>query len=377
MKMWKTLPQEKVRRLRQSLPEHPLLKACQVAFTPRIALMDGLMVEAEDIFCVVAEVFDSLLKEDHPTQEIVEDLWTNLVINIRRQWQSDASEKDRMLVATAVFYIVRETLGHHWHSRYCNDLYDMLSVVIEKKKKQCDLDDEQDFLHRLDQCAAGLDDWINEYLASEEFLTDNISAIVDGKAVSIPRRKSGRKAKDVNDIVATFDYLPTLDDRNARLQAFFHSLKGKYIDRKADLQTFVDIFQNTSTSKKIVWIKEIILLKYLINRLEKLGYISSPHSYTKWHIVCAHFQLREKSKHTNDNKTDDSYVIIDLTLTQFTKGRKAPKTHDELDRIIRILDPKVNYEESLQDYLDFQQEHDEKMDTKDALVNGLSTDLHV
>lgn len=377
MKMWKTLPQEKVRRLRQSLPEHPLLKACQVAFTPRIALMDGLMVEAEDIFCVVAEVFDSLLKEDHPTQEIVEDLWTNLVINIRRQWQSDASEKDRMLVATAVFYIVRETLGHHWHSRYCNVLYDMLSVVIEKKKKQCDLDDEQDFLHRLDQCAAGLDDWINEYLASEEFLTDNISAIVDGKAVSIPRRKSGRRAKNLNEIVATFDYLPTLDDRNARLQAFFHSLKGKYIDRKADLQTFVDIFQNTSTSKKIVWIKEIILLKYLINRLEKLGYISSPHSYTKWHIVCAHFQLREKSKHTNDNKTDDSYVIIDLTLTQFTKGRKAPKTHDELDRIIRILDPKVNYEESLQDYLDFQQEHDEKMDTKDALVNGLSTDLHV
>ena len=377
MKMWKTLPQEKVRRLRQSLPEHPLLKACQVAFTPRIALMDGLMVEAEDIFCVVAEVFDSLLKEDHPTQEIVEDLWTNLVINIRRQWQSDASEKDRMLVATAVFYIVRETLGHHWHSRYCNDLYDMLSVVIEKKKKQCDLDDEQDFLHRLDQCAAGLDDWINEYLASEEFLTDNISAIVDGKAVSIPRRKSGRRAKNLNEIVATFDYLPTLDDRNARLQAFFHSLKGKYIDRKADLQTFVDIFQNTSTSKKIVWIKEIILLKYLINRLEKLGYISSPHSYTKWHIVCAHFQLREKSKHTNDNKTDDSYVIIALTLTQFTKGRKAPKTHDELDRIIRILDPKVNYEESLQDYLDFQQEHDEKMDTKDALVNGLSTDLHV
>ena len=375
--MWKTLPQEKVRRLRQSLPEHPLLKACQVAFTPRIALMDGLMVEAEDIFCVVAEVFDSLLKEDHPIQEIVEDLWTNLVINIRRQWQSDASEKDRMLVATAVFYIVRETLGHHWHSRYCNDLYDMLSVVIEKKKKQCNLDDEQDFLHRLDQCAAGLDDWINEYLASEGFLTDNISAIVDGKAVSIPRRKSGRKAKDVNEIVATFDYLPTLDDRNARLQAFFHSLKGKYIDRKADLQTFVDIFQNTSTSKKIVWIKEIILLKYLINRLEKLGYISSPHSYTKWHIVCAHFQLREKSKHTNDNKTDDSYVIIDLTLTQFTKGRKAPKTHDELDRIIRILDPKVNYEESLQDYLDFQQEHDEKMDTKDALANGLNTDLHV
>jgi hypothetical protein len=377
MKMLKTLPQEKVRRLRQSLPNHPLLEACQVAFTPRIALMDGLMVEAEDVFCVVAEVFDSLLLEDHPTLEFVENMWTNLVINIRRQWQSDASEKDRMLVATSVFYIVRDTLVHHWHSRYCDEWYDILSMVIEKRKKQCDLDEEQELLKRLDQCAAGLNDWINDYIASEELLTEKMSAILDGKEFTIPRGKSGRKPKDLQIIVSTFDYLPLLNDRAARLQAFYQSLKGKYIDKKTDLQNFVDIFQNTSTSRKIVWIREIKLLKYLIDKLDKLGYISCPQGYTKWQIVCAHFQLRVKQKHTNDNITNDSYEIIDLIPTQFTKGGKVPETYDELDRIIRILDPKTKYEESLQDYLDYQQEHDEKMDVKDALAHGLNTDLHV
>ena len=375
--MLKTLPQEKVRRLRESLPEHPLLKVCQVAFTPRIALMDGLMVEAEDIFCVVAEVFDSLLLEDHPTLEFVDSLWTNLVINIRRQWQSDASEKDRMLVATSVFYIVRETLVHHWHSRYSNEWYDVLSMVIEKRKKQCDLDEEKDLLNRLDQCAAELSDWIIDYISSDELLTDNISAILDGKEVAIPRGKSGRRPKDLKNIVATFDYLPRIGDRTVRLQAFFSSLRGKYIDREADQKAFIDLFQNTTTTQKVVWIREIIFLKYLIGKLEELGYIFCPQGYTKWQIVCAHFQLRRRKKHTNDNKTDDSYEIIDLTPTQFTKGGKAPQTHDELDKIIRILDPRINYEKSLQDYLDFQQEHDEKMDVKDALSHGLNTDLHV
>ena len=177
--------------------------------------------------------------------------------------------------------------------------------------------------------------------------------------------------------VATFDYMPRIEDRAVRLQAFFQSLSGKYIDRKADQKVCIDLFQNTTTTQKVVWIREIILLKYLIAKLEELRYISCPKGYTKWQIVCAHFQLRGKQKYTNDNKTDDSYEITDLTPTQFTKGGKTPQTHDELDKIIRILDPKINYKESLQDYLDFQQEHDEKMDVSDALANGLNTDLHV
>ena len=75
--------------------------------------------------------------------------------------------------------------------------------------------------------------------------------------------------------------------------------------------------------------------------------------------------------------TNDSYVIEDLRPIQFTKGGKIPKAIDDLDRIIRILDPKTNYNEALQDYLDAQLEHDDIKDTEDALANGLNTDIHV
>ena len=354
----------------------PLFEVCRNVFAERAASLEGAKADYEDVYLLVVYVLDSLFFNSNiEGQQDIDDIW-NIILMQVREWPG-ATVNDRKIIADTVFRIVHKLLCHHWDTYYSDNLYELFSNTLDREKTNINKEEQKRFRERLSDYSDKLDDWINN--AYDSHLSEEIESAIAGKAakVRVLKSRSGRRAKNLNEIVATFDYLPTLDDRNARLQAFFHSLKGKYIDRKADLQTFVDIFQNTSTSKKIVWIKEIILLKYLINRLEKLGYISSPHSYTKWHIVCAHFQLREKSKHTNDNKTDDSYVIIDLTLTQFTKGRKAPKTHDELDRIIRILDPKVNYEESLQDYLDFQQEHDEKMDTKDALVNGLSTDLHV
>ena len=75
--------------------------------------------------------------------------------------------------------------------------------------------------------------------------------------------------------------------------------------------------------------------------------------------------------------TNDSYVIEDLHTRQFTKAGKIPEAVEDLDRIIRILDPKINYNEVLQDYLDAQLEHDEIKDTEDALANGLNTDTGV
>ena len=102
-----------------------------------------------------------------------------------------------------------------------------------------------------------------------------------------------------------------------------------------------------------------------------------PSGYTKWQIVCAHFQVRVKQKVANEEKKDECYLIEELTPTQFTKGGKIPQTYEELDRIIRILNPNTNYEESLQDYLDYQQEHDEKMDVNDALAHGLNSDIRI
>ena len=79
---------------------------------------------------------------------------------------------------------------------------------------------------------------------------------------------------------------------------------------------------------------------------------------------------RFKKLPLDDSMTNDSFVIGSLTPKQFSKDSGVPDNHDELDRIIRILNPKYNVEESLQEYMD-EFEHDEIEDYRDALANDL------
>ena len=91
-------------------------------------------------------------------------------------------------------------------------------------------------------------------------------------------------------------------------------------------------------------------------------------------MVCARFDIREKVKDAvDDSMTNDSFVIGSLTPNQFNKDSGVPDNHDELDRIIRILNPQYSVENSLQDYMDeFDAgEHDEMEDYRDALANDL------
>ena len=53
---------------------------------------------------------------------------------------------------------------------------------------------------------------------------------------------------------------------------------------------------------KVVWIKEIVTLKYLINKIQH--FVKPPTGYTKWDITCAHFQLMIKQNETVDNKKE-------------------------------------------------------------------------
>ena len=126
---------------------------------------------------------------------------------------------------------------------------------------------------------------------------------------------------------------------------------------------------------EIVWIQEIIKLKYLITQLEQ--YVTCPKGFTKWQITCAHFSIRVKRGENVDNKTSELYIIKDLKPSQFSRGGKVPSKVDDLDKKIRILDPKTNYNEALQEYLDAKLERDEIKDTEDALANGLNTDTRI
>lgn len=308
-------------------------------------------------------------------QRDIDNIWTGILMQVR-EWPR-ATLNDRKIIADTVFRVVRKLLCHHWDSYYSDYLYELFSITIDRESGDSDKKEQKRFQERLSEFSEQLDDWINNRYNGH--LSEEVELVIKGNVAKtkVLKPRSGRKAKDPNSIVATFDYLPHLPDRAARLQAFFQSLKGKYIDIKTDPKDFIDLFQNTTTTNKIVWIGEIKSLRYLIDKLEKEELIVCPKGITKWQIVCAHIQIRVKHKNVVDNKTDDSFIIEDLKTMQFTKGGKKPNQIEDLDRIIRILQPSIRYNDALQDYLDFQQEHDEIKDKEDALANGLNTDVKV
>lgn len=347
----------------------PLFMVCEAMFTPRSAHLNGVCIESEEVFCATAALLDALFQAEHVTQQFVDNLWNQFFKEIR-QLKTDASEHDKLQVTHTAFSIVRKLLSHHWDSRYRDTLFDLLTKTIAKECRDADKEEIRLFLENLFEFSDILDDWINNVY--DGHLSREINTVLR-EPTTKEKPHSGRKAKDMSTIVETFNYSPLLEDRGARLQAFFLALKGKYLDTNTEQKDFIDLFQNSTTKAKVVWIKDIIELKYLIVRIEK--YVTIPKGFTKWQITCAHFQIRVKRNENIDNKTDNHYVIEDLHPKQFSKGKKIPANHEYIDKVIRIIDPKTNYNTVLQDYLDTQQEHEETIDKKDALANGLNTDI--
>ena len=85
---------------------------------------------------------------------------------------------------------------------------------------------------------------------------------------------------------------------------------------------FVDIFSGTTTTKKIVWIRGIRELHYLIDKLEELELVSWTQKYGKWQMVCARFDIRVKVKEDDDDSmTNDSFVTDSLKPQPIQQGR--------------------------------------------------------
>lgn len=327
--------------VRIAFENHPLLQVCDKVLYHRLGVFESLNIQAEDIFFEAADVLDELLSTPQMTLKDVDRLWSS-VVNDVRGWKTDATEKDKMLTAGTVFLIVRKLLMHHWNSCYCDTLYSLVDSTLNEEMKVFDEKEHTRFLEDLFDCSEELDEWINGYDIGEGFLSEEIADVFSGKKDK-PVKRSGRKAIDPRDVQASFDYQYSGADKNARLVAFYNSLKGVFIANDTDQKVFIDIFQNVTTTDKIVWIRTIRELKYLFNKLTQGDnpFIKFPSKYSKWVMVCARFQILVRNKEgVDDSLTDDSFNIEDLKKEQFTKDSENLTSHEELDSAIKILDPR-------------------------------------
>lgn len=308
------------------------------------------MAQPEDVFCVVVDVLDDIFDTSHPTQEYVDELWTN-VLNEIRGWKNDASKHDKMLTAGTVFYIVRDLLGYHWEHRYSETFYDMMSVTLERELKVEDKEEEKRFLNRLLDCSTELSNWINNYDPCNGFLSESIEDVVNGKV----KIKVIEPVVNNAPILTSFTYFPKgmeIEERNRRLVSFFEALakNGKFIYPKKDLdhkenvtnqQDFLNAFIGMDTDKKIVWTNEEKRLNYLIHKLKQLKLISwnAKPKHGILQMICARFLIRKKIYEDVEGKLKKDWHWEECEITPANLNAKMDNDDSELDLIIDELKP--------------------------------------
>ena len=317
--------------------------------------MNGLTAESEDVFCLIIDVLDDILDTSNPTQDYVDELWTSVLLEIRG-WKSDASDRDKMLVAGTVFHIVRKLLGHHWASLYCETCYDMMGVTLERELKVEDEDEESRFLDRLLDYSTELSEWINSYVSRCGFLSEEVEDVIKGEGKGKEQTPAALPPNDKQPILTSFIYCPKgmdLGERNTRLNRFFEALaeNDKFICHKrtklqeqnaTDQKVFVDAFTGVQTDQRIIWTSDIKRLKYLIYHLKALELINWTAEKPKPGIVqmiCARFAIRRKVFEEVDgvNKKNWKWEVCELTPSNF--NAKMDKSDAELDKIIELLAP--------------------------------------
>ncbi len=146
-----------------------------------MALLNSLPVSQDDVFRKVAWLLDYLLFKTDVGQQQVDSLWTHLLTTIR-EWKPDATPHDKAMVAGTVFHIVRAMLAQRSETIYCETICEMLNDTLERELKDCDRDEQQDFLHRLTEQSPMLAEWINGYDEADCWLYDEIERVISNES---------------------------------------------------------------------------------------------------------------------------------------------------------------------------------------------------
>ena len=339
---------------------HPLLEACDNIFKTRAAMLNSLKAHPEDLFRAVAKMLDRLFDKKEKPQislQYLDDWWNDMAVQLRDDTQ--ASVADRQLFVDTIFRIVRRLCCYHWDAFYAHTVYGWLTDTLKRKSNDDGKDEQEAFERRLLAFSEPLSDWVNQTYHTPLF--PEIETAIKGKqaAQGLPQKRSGRKRIDTDNITASFNYLPSIENRAARLQVFFECLKGAYIDGDTDMQFFVDMFTNKSTKDKLIWVGTVRELKYLLRCLKNKQFVSIQQRYTIWQVAAARFQVKIKNNiPSDDGKKDYYYEIRNLESKDFTKDSER-KDYPDIDRIIKVLDPRTDLKNAYQDFLDNTNEADD------------------
>ena len=156
--------------------------------------------------------------------------------------------------------------------------------------------------------------------------------------------RRGRPKMNQEETKGSFEISNKTEHINAQLQLFYQALKEKgFVDKDTDQQVFINMFAGKAPAEKIKWTGLIYELHYLFKKLFHLKLIKQhPTSVRKWEAVCSCFQLLKRNGKVGNKRKEYNYELNDITTTQINHGGKMPESHEELDNIIALLNPKLD-----------------------------------
>lgn len=251
--MQSKLNQNQIERVRERYREHPLLIASSKAFGHYDACFQRLLFSSEEIFLEAAIVLDRLFTDPNSAKEYVGRLWNELKRKIR-YWDKEAPQEDLDKIVGAIFYVVAAVLNLH-HHRFFNDEMKELLLSDARKQMKASAEEEEEFIIQLSLCAEGLEEWLKEYIESDELLSEEIQAIDD--------------EDETTTLVPNHFSLPNDDTSIARLKRVLAKLKKDgYVHKntKAKDWIFVCTGVGEEPNNPIQWLKDYDELGYFVQQ---------------------------------------------------------------------------------------------------------------
>lgn len=376
-------------RIEEWYHDHPLLIACQSAFKSYQAGMHYLMFSPTEVFVEAINVLDDLLEEGTDAINYIHNLWDNLIIRYKL-WYVGAPEDDEFHTAvSAVCYTVAVALSRHEDNYYSETVKD---AILDEIAAHTNIikQEEDKVLVSLSSYADGIDTWMNEYIKRDDYLSDDIYDVANGKKPKpwkTTTQKTSKnhcsKEKIVKLHVGPKDYsrysfklnvkdkqlenlylmLSQRDDKGKRfidgdLQEFNETTKCLPLDKEdikhykpvdIDKMLFNQVFTGKETDVQIVWRGDAVELWYFINTLNNYK-VKGERLLDKsgsgpgiWQIVRSRF-LNGKSRKVIDERTGKEVEIdepIEFGEDAFRKYSQKNSLSDPsvLDAIIRKIAP--------------------------------------
>lgn len=287
--MIRKLGNEEIKKIRTSptFALHPLYEACKSVFASRAAHLNGVVIEAEEIFVSVAYVLDFVYSKENVSPEDVEMLWTKLFSDIRKI-KPDASEHDKVQITHTVFAIVRKLMCHHWECKYSESVYELFKDIISKETNESDIREMEAFQGKLSVFSVELDDWINQVY--DGHLTEEIETLLT----------LGESTSDFYPSGQTFTMTSLMIMRELDIICKYLTQKGK-LDAQESPDDFRRLFSGVNSDFKITWLGSEgelrDLFKTLVGEEGKKCYILPKKGYQR--ILRSHFMKKNGKEFVN------------------------------------------------------------------------------